>query len=830
MSKSEINDFKVNNASASQKFRVSEDKGDGSATSRFLQNMEKVRKNKVCNYIIDMSGKAPGIITEYGYQGRTFYLDTRSLAIFKQGLKEHNNVFTLGTYEAITEGRHTYKYQRKQAEQADTNSKHNVFAKTEQVKKSKKREILEVSGKYCPDILPLGYYLRRREPRLLHIMPIKMIYDGVTYELKSKDFSLNGLQAYISASSSFFQAPKKVRITFSKFYNDTREIVGGTRAEVFKNVEYIIKNVQISGDKLYLSMVQQNLSEEAKNYFQNFMDTNRSRYKFDASDLLQASKAKLCEHLYTHNSVHLPVFITWNKAGGFKVDAIIRSGKNQMFFDFVSKNQLKPDLLPLLLPHRVHRLAHLARNDQGALLFLYWENDRLYSAFDFEYKRPAEIAEIAIKTKAQSGMVFKITDNLNKKPHHEKMSAMFESIKKLEPSVSEMIKTRIKETIAQFILTDISHDFFHDRFYSELKQFEVVPSSNVLIWTGCQQVSLLSGERIKEIESNQIKIPEIVDLKVIPQRNNDRYKYKMEIDVRSAESVYQGETVDFSLNGLGIILPQDTPLVKNDRVEISFLTLMNRNIDVCLENITFRIMFTKQQKDGLFLGLERCVDECSDDINAFFVDLVNRNKEKLALCFKDKIERVNILFYEAYVTENIQAIPIIIGDDSNEGRYVREVGLTEVSCALAEIFYRRDYGYDLSLLTSDIRLKEFYTRTVRRTKKNNQSFMIYLYKETEVDTDEQYIVSIAEFEIKDKKKLQLLIDKILKEGGSCIKVQFVNQLTIDETFTSSIVNEVVDLNRTEGLKFDAQIKDIIGLADMVDLTDEYRFFKQLSQC
>jgi hypothetical protein len=836
MSKLEINHFKRASATDIENSLVSEIIVDGTATARFLKRMETVRLGKECNRFINMTGKASGPITEYKHQGQSHYLDQQSLAVFKQGLKDNNNVYTLGTYEAITEGKHTYKTQRKTAEkqkfeankQKPYSTKSNDIKQTPITKDVKKRQLLEVKGNYVPEILPLGYLLKRREPRLLHIMPISMIYKEQTYQLKTKDFSLNGIQAFITEQC--FEPETKVLISFEKFIEETRMLVGGINSDIFQNIEFMIKNVQNLEGKSYLSMAQLNLSNEAKHYFQQFMDNNQSRYKFDATDTLLASKATLCEHFYTHNSLHLPVFITWNKAQGFNIDAIIRTEKNHVFFKFVSKKQSKPDLLPLLLPQRVKRLANLARNSKGALLFLYWKENQLHSAFDFECSRMDELAEVAHQTHLQSGKIFKISNTLSKKPHHEKMLKMLDSINKLDPSAAEKIQTRIKETIAQFIITDISRIFFQSNMFTEQLKFEAGTASETLVFAGNKQVRLVDEKIIKELDLGSIHFPEITKLKIIPHRSSERYKYKMEIIVSKADTTLKGQTIDFSRTGLGLLCKgHDTHFDRNDLVNINFPTLMARNVNVSLENVPFIVKLVKHTKEGVFLGILRCNEECSNDVNNFFNDLIERNKKKLNLCLKDKIERIDMAFYEAYVTENIQTIPIIINDDQTEGHYVSEVGLTEVSCDLAETFYRRDYGYDLSFLTSDARLKEFNKRAKNTIREIPKSFMLYLYKETEQSTDEQYIVSVADFEIRDQRKLKLVIEKTLQEGGSCINVQIVNNLIIDETLLHSVADNVIELNKAAGLRFTSEIKEIIGFADMVDLTSEYRFRERLLQ-
>jgi len=71
------------------------------------------------------------------------------------------------------------------------------------------------SSDYQPDIFPLGYHVRRTEPRLIYVMPITMVYDGLTIPVKSKNFSATGLQIFIPRA--LIQEGKVVQLTFDKF-------------------------------------------------------------------------------------------------------------------------------------------------------------------------------------------------------------------------------------------------------------------------------------------------------------------------------------------------------------------------------------------------------------------------------------------------------------------------------------------------------------------------------------------------------------------------------------------------------------------------------------
>ncbi len=51
----------------------------------------------------------------------------------------------------------------------------------------------------------------------------------------------------------------------------------------FENIEYLIRDVQHTSEKNYISLVQKNLPESTRSFFQRFIAGNHLRYKIDAT-------------------------------------------------------------------------------------------------------------------------------------------------------------------------------------------------------------------------------------------------------------------------------------------------------------------------------------------------------------------------------------------------------------------------------------------------------------------------------------------------------------------------------------------------------------------
>ncbi len=683
-----------------------------------------------------------------------------------------------------------------------------------------KKQIPSLWGLYQPGIFPLGYFVRRSEPRLLYVMPLTMVYDGTSYTVKSKNISINGLQIFMHRT--FIEEGKTVQLSFDKFVANQNSLIGGIdEFTPFETIDYIIKEVKHAGEKTYISLIQINLPAETKDFFQRFIAGNRLRYKIDAADRICASKAQYYESLYSVNMPHVPMFIHWNAQQGFYIDTIVKTSRNKDFFQYIASAKGEPQLYAFCLPRRLEKFARMARNNESSLLFTYWEHDVFYSVFDFELKNHDELAQITIKVKSCRGRIFKTLSNLNKKPAAEKMNAMLSKIQRIDALATKIIDKRASESIAQLILIDITQVFTRQPFFMEPLVFNAGHALELAVYSHNKKIIMADGEVIEKYNKQQFHLPDVVNFSIDHHRYDPRYQYKMHVSVKFDNQVYAATTIDFSRSGLGLLIRQAVNISTDTMLEITFSSLMIKGISTQLKDIPHRVMIARRTSEGLFLGVVRNSSEVHRSINQFFSKLVKRNKTRLDLCVKDKIDTVNTAFYEAFVTENIQTIPIVITRDRQKQHYIREIGLTETPCPLAEKFYIEGRGYDFRFLTTELRLHEFHQRVIKADEKNLQSFMLFMFMQSD-ESGNKTIISITDFELIHPEQLEQLIDYVLNNDGACIHIKFTNNLVIDKLYRNMTLDKVEKLNKASARLLAQEYKEIIGFAEMIDLTDEYR--------
>ncbi len=683
-----------------------------------------------------------------------------------------------------------------------------------------KQQIPDNIGSYQPNIFPLGYFVKRNEPRLLYVMPLTMNYSGIKYSVKSKNLSVNGLQIFMPRT--FIQEGTKVAITFDKFVESQNSIIGGVdEFTPFETIEYLIKEVKHVGEKTYISLIQSNLSSSTMDFFQRFITGNRLRYKIDATDRICASKAQYYENLYSVNMQHVPMFVHWTQELGFYIDTVIQTDRNKHFFEYLSNETKAPQFDAFCIPHRIEKFAKMARNNESSILFTYWEKNNFHSVFDFELQTKDEMSQVAFKVKTCKGRIFKTMTNLNRKPVAEKITAMLSKIQRIDAMASKVIDKRASESIAQVIFIDITKIFCRQAIFLQPLKFNAGEVITLSVIRNNQKIRMADAHVIDTFDQTELRHPEIVSFNVEHHRYDPRYQYEMDVSIKFNNLTYSAKTIDFSRSGLGLVITQEVDIPNGSSVEITFSSLMIKGISTELKNIPHRIMISRKRNDGLFLGVIRNTNECHRTINQFFTKLVKRNRAKLELCLRDKIDTVNTTFYEAFVTENIQTIPIVITRDRTNHHYIREIGMTETPNQFAEKLYVQGHGYDFRFLTTELRLNEFHQRTVKASDKNTQSFMLFLY----IDTDElgnKSIFSITDFELINNEQLERLVAFILNNNGVCINIKFMNNLVVDKLYRNMTLDKVETLNKASAKLLNQEYKEIIGFAEMIDLTDEYR--------
>ncbi|MCU7949479.1 MAG: PilZ domain-containing protein [gamma proteobacterium symbiont of Bathyaustriella thionipta] len=311
------------------------------------------------------------------------------------------------------------------------------------------------------------------------------------------------------------------------------------------------------------------------------------------------------------------MFIHWNQPLGFYIDTIIKTNRNTHFFDYIGR-QGQTDFSAFCLPKRIEKFSELARDNQSAVMFTYWENNQFYSVFDFEFQSPNDMAHVMFKVKTCKGRIYKALTNLNKKPAAEKITAMLSKIQKIDAMASKIIDKRACESIAQVIFTDVTKVFCRQNIFSKVLEFNSGHALSLTVISNNEKVRMADGHIVDSYDKSLLHQPDIVDFNIDHHRYDPRYQYEMTVSIKYKNHIFSAQSIDFSRSGLGLVIKENADIPKDSLIEITFSSLLIKGITTQLKDITHRVMISRRKKEGLFLGVIRNTNKCDNSVNRFF--------------------------------------------------------------------------------------------------------------------------------------------------------------------------------------------------------------------
>jgi len=788
-------------------------------------------KNSPCFKKLDMRQYTIGPHKPIVYKGLTFYLDRNSEAIFLKGLKLNNQIFTIGTYEAIMNGPHVDLKHIKgiTKEGKDLGMQAMLRKNREKINDTSKQA--NVIGTYAPEILSLDYKTQRKEHRLIFVMPITMIYEGKTFQLKTKDISTHGLKVLLPRTMII---PNKiVTISFDYFIKEQEEYSDDSKKRFFKDVRYEIIDVEHSGDKTFISLIQKDLNDIAKTHIHQFINSNRLQYKVDSEDAVLAAQAKYIEHIYTHNISSIPLFISeYNKDGdtAYSTEYVLSTPKNKHLIEAFKTQEQPPtyDFSSFMLPHRLKYFSIAAFKHKSHLLFIYQDNGQIYSVCDFEIKDKNLLADLVFKVHLKQGKIFSINSSVVKHPSKDYIKSITEHLLIYENhDKTQKLINAVKLYKSVLILTDVTNAFKivdHNDIQSESSS-----SSDIRVWNGFTQFSLVTGKPVAKIDMDLVQKNKTRLLKFDVQkaRHDTRYEHEMQVKLSIRETEIEAMTTDLSKNGIGVKFKYEAnyQIAKNDVIKVSFPEFDKKIKDIDFKLVDYKIAGIKFDEDMVILGLIRLTSQKHIKVGQFFEDLINKNKTKLSICANDLFELTINQILEAYLESNIISIPMVIKKDKEKGKVIKQIGLNQIPCQLAEHFVLKLRGYNFKLLTSETRLKQIYVRSIRTDAQKEQSFTLFMYKD-ENEQGMQYINSYTSLEL-TKAQIINLLPTLVAKNGVCIQLNFVNEMAANAHVIEQLINQLSTINRHVAGRFNQVMEEAIACVDMIDISNVYQAINSL---
>lgn len=835
-----IKHYRSAHARAREKELIAERVTEGSETAQFLKKMEVQRIRRPCFETIDMRGKVPGECQKYLLNNRVFYLDDTSYAIYQQGLKAYNGSFTLGTYEAIVNGGHTNRAlrearaERERAEQRQTVSAAHATAKptAPNAAEGAAKPTDSAPELYQPELIPLGYFKRRREERLQYVTAVQIQHDGQLSNGTTRDISVSGLQIVCKGMHRFAPGTELILAFPALQEQEGRADLSNLRYRVIageqRDAEYHLR-VQLAAESA---------PEGFEAFIRELIERYKRKYKLDVEDDYWSVCSWLYERVYSESAMQLAFFVSASPEHQLVTQAVAVTDGNQPFAHFFRNDVDNFDFSPLCLPARLERL----RKDREFLLMLYREkvgNEyRLHSVADFELPDESAVKAMLRFTLAhEEHCVAKVV--ASEVPLHPLSPGKFDMLTgRLQDKAADEVAT-LRERLAALLFTGTVIDItaqmqsaFSRHLGLERGQIDV---QGLHCWVGATRKQLPLYQEVERLAV--VPAPELIRFGYVERRREDRYLAETAVEVLTRNARIKGRTRDISKRGLAVRIEQAVEFAVGEELRIALTSLQAKRPSLDLSQVPYRIVKIDSQGGAATLMLERVRDKYEHEIDDFFVELITKNRHKLAVDINDTRGATQSRVYEGTAAENVGTVPFFIARREDGGARLQAVAVPEGEHTLAEFFRDADRQHDFAWLSQSRLILALYQQMGRMAREAGQQrnrpspieLEIYCYKHA--DAQGRTVLHVAtELEFAgDEPREAFIAAALAAPEHRVIKLMATYALDFNKTELDAVIDTIRAQSRHRAGKLHDAIGALVGVGELIDITAQYRRGRELAQ-
>jgi hypothetical protein len=606
---------------------MSEDDNIPTQNKAFLRQYEIQRLNKTCNRIIDLRGKVAGECLAYTFGDRTHYLDDRAYLLAKQLLNRFNGRYTVGVYESLLTALKRLKQQ-----QNTTNFK-------------TQKDILH-QDPIQPQHIPFDQHLQLKEQRIIYTSSVDVFIDEVLYHGSTTDITRSSIRVVLRRAHTM-EKGDSLGVTFSGF-NSTYSI------NLLTKIKYKVVKIDHDEKHTYLILVR-NIDDNVRvtTWFDDWTlkSENITHIDLDPSIFNLASRYYLS--LFTH-SLNTPLLWLSHSNDPQPIKAFHLMPSDEKVLECLQNSGSRPDLS--LLP-----LNKIMTDNESYLVVIYKESD--------------EVKSVAVPC----NMPNLIAKALNWYQHQQHSNILL-----LRPTKQKITPSNYADEIA--FITDIDQDY-GDLLSSDLSSIRqcisIIDLSSTCLNISTEVIFSKSElSRYRSLNSEQHQQSTTTSFKHYIQRRNQRFFVNTPVIVHVGKQSLKASTIDLSIDGLSILVAGELIIPQNNQITVDFTRWQSQTKEHNLMAIPFLVKNTViTEKGQLRLGLQRFSRSCPTNINKFFKDMIERNKDKLALNDRDIILDKEISIYRRFLPTTITSTPLFFGVDKDKKRILQAIATTEFNSA-----------------------------------------------------------------------------------------------------------------------------------------------------
>ena len=573
-------------------------------TEKFLLKMELKRLASPCTRLIDLRGLVDGECKPYEHDGRVHFLDDIAVKTFEENLAYYGG-YTFGVYDATmnTENNFRVIYQKEKEQLLSPDAT------------SKPASIVEKT-QYPATLIVNEVYYDRKEERMNYVIKVTVVAEGATFEAMTSDISVSGCKLRLTDNYRL-HLDQDIKLEFTGLES---EFVFGDK----KLYQYQVRNIHMAGDVQLVGIERIDIPETSKDGFKQFLagyiQGNKHRYKINLDNTMQALQSRAFEQFVLPKSNELAVFIK-NQEGALTPKYAMTCANNFGLYQYWQDESHQSTLVFLLNSERLNRLKKAAALGKTLLVycFVHKTNGKyyFYSADEQQLKTDTSLKQqfLGFAANKDNFAIFQLSFIEVNHALAEIPFTLSNVIKNKDLYLNLPASAEVKNIIAQlpYLVT-----------ITEVTTKDITSEYQKLNYEDLDKSKIRQFGHKRKVE--KIYVDE-VGISYSNQRQEARFIYNTPVVVSQKKVTWQGESKDFSISGLKILLEKPAVLSKGDIVYLSFPQLQKISSKFDLKNLPYEIVRINKKKD--ILNLRVHVEKHQHIGRSFFKLLIEKNRDKL---------------------------------------------------------------------------------------------------------------------------------------------------------------------------------------------------------
>ncbi|MFT5755483.1 MAG: hypothetical protein ACI9LM_000192 [Alteromonadaceae bacterium] len=761
-------------------------------TDRFLLKMELKRLATPCVRALDLREYAQETCLFFEYGNQQHILDQDAIDVFNENVKAYGE-YTFGVYEAVINFRDKIQ------------PEHVLITPDNSPQLNSK-----INTNFLVKFYQFGPYFNRSQERMNYATPLQLtLSDDYIVDAISSDISESGCKIRLN-TTQVLRIGQVIKVTFSQFKTDFSVDVNNEYSYKVCNI-YFSNNIQFIG----LSRVYDNeTTDSLRHFLRDYIQNNKSRYKINMENTLNAIRSRSFEHFSLPKSNELAVFIEQYKDTMLPRYALT-TNNNEFVYRYWKNESNQSQLHCLITAARINRLKKAATLGRTLLVYSFIHENQGKSYF-YTADEKQLTAEPSLMAKflsfSASKTSFAIT-NLTIIKNNEALAHSPLTLSNSLPnealpndSFSDEVATALSNLPYIIVANAINHEHI-------IQEYAQLPFDK----NNLASLKVFGHQRAFENKIDEVFI------NYHAQELEPRYHYKTPVLFTSSNKVIQGQTQDISISGLKIKLAEEIQLQKGDIVNLTLPDLQKRTVRFNLKKLAYHV--TQITKAEQVVHLKTVNKRLPHQGKLFFKELIEKNKEKLSTQLYETIIPGLAKALRNIYSQSLINPALMIQTDGNGYNIEALVSGAEHGKILSHMRHlsTQKSFYNVYPILNKIQKFDAMISELKTMQENDVPLIstLYIAINPNGESIERSVTTKLETELTSQKLKQIFINNALKHGHFfCLQAKLSRTEKPEMSYLAPELDYISTYFKQKAKEIESDNSKVIGVMQLFDITQE----------